>query len=157
MALSGLIRPPQLQHSETDAGTQRTATWLELFFDLAFVLVVAELANGLRNDLTPHGAWCSPGCSPACGGHGRAHHDPNCCREVPDLEQATAAAGLPGWSCNLRSRSKVAMARWASRGQSGHSPSRNATGQDALSRRPRRREQHEPTWLVPAGHMRFDS
>lgn len=56
MAWSGLIHPPQLQHSETDAGTQRTATWLELFFDLAFVLVVAELAVGLRNDLTPHGA-----------------------------------------------------------------------------------------------------
>jgi low temperature requirement protein LtrA len=61
MALSGLIRPPQLQHSETDAGTQRTATWLELFFDLAFVLVVAELANGLRNDLTPHGAMVFAG------------------------------------------------------------------------------------------------
>jgi low temperature requirement protein LtrA len=61
MALSGLIRPPQLQHSETDAGTQRTATWLELFFDLAFVLVVAELASGLRNDLTPHGAMVFAG------------------------------------------------------------------------------------------------
>ena len=54
MAWLGLIRPPQLQHSDTDAGTQRTATWLELFFDLAFLLVV-ELAVGLRNDLTPHG------------------------------------------------------------------------------------------------------
>ena len=61
MAWSGLIRPPQLQHSDTDAGTQRTATWLELFFDLAFVLVVAELANGLRNDLTPHGAMVFAG------------------------------------------------------------------------------------------------
>ena len=53
MAWSGLIRPPQLQHSDTDAGTQRTATWLELFFDLAFLLVVAELAVGFRNDLDP--------------------------------------------------------------------------------------------------------
>ena len=61
MAWSGLIHPPQLQHSETDAGTQRTATWLELFFDLAFVLVVAELASGLRNDLTPHGAMVFAG------------------------------------------------------------------------------------------------
>jgi low temperature requirement protein LtrA len=52
---SDLIRPPRLQHSETDAGKQRTATWLELFFDLAFVLVVGELAAGLRNDLTLHG------------------------------------------------------------------------------------------------------
>jgi low temperature requirement protein LtrA len=55
VAWSGLIRPPQLQHSDTDAGTQRTASWLELFFDLAFVLVVGELAVGLRNDLTLHG------------------------------------------------------------------------------------------------------
>jgi hypothetical protein len=50
MTWSDLIRPPRLQHSETDAGKQRTATWLELFFDLAFVLVVGELAVGLRNE-----------------------------------------------------------------------------------------------------------
>jgi low temperature requirement protein LtrA len=49
---SGLIRPPQLQHTDTDSGNERTATWLELFFDLAFVLVVAELAVGLRDDRT---------------------------------------------------------------------------------------------------------
>ena len=55
MAWSDLIRPPRLQHSETDAGKQRTATWLELFFDLAFVLVVGELAVGLRDDPTLHG------------------------------------------------------------------------------------------------------
>jgi low temperature requirement protein LtrA len=55
MTWSDLIRPPRLQHSETDAGKQRTATWLELFFDLAFVLVVGELAVGLRNDLSLHG------------------------------------------------------------------------------------------------------
>ena len=55
MTWSELIRPPQLQHSEADAGKQRTATWLELFFDLAFVLVVGELAVGLHNDLTLHG------------------------------------------------------------------------------------------------------
>jgi low temperature requirement protein LtrA len=52
---SGLIRPPQLQHTDTDSGDERTATWLELFFDLAFVLVVAELAVGLRDDRTLHG------------------------------------------------------------------------------------------------------
>jgi low temperature requirement protein LtrA len=55
MPWSDLIRPPRLQHSETDAGKQRTATWLELFFDLAFVLVVGELAAGLGNDLTLRG------------------------------------------------------------------------------------------------------
>src|SRR4029450_11752379 len=52
---SGLIRPPQLQDTDTDSGDERTATWLELFFDLAFVLVVAELAVGLRDDRTLHG------------------------------------------------------------------------------------------------------
>ena len=43
---SDLVRPPRLQDSETDAGQQRTATWLELFFDLAFVVVVGELTAG---------------------------------------------------------------------------------------------------------------
>lgn len=47
---SGLLRPPTLQTEET-----RTATRLELFFDLAFVLVVAELASGLRKDPSWHG------------------------------------------------------------------------------------------------------
>jgi low temperature requirement protein LtrA len=56
MTWSDLIRPPRLQHSESDEARQRTATWLELFFDLAFVLVVGELAVGLRDDLTLHGA-----------------------------------------------------------------------------------------------------
>ena len=55
MTWSDLIRPPRLQHSQNDADKQRTATWLELFFDLAFVLVVAELAAGLRNDLSLQG------------------------------------------------------------------------------------------------------
>jgi low temperature requirement protein LtrA len=55
MTWSDLVRPPRLQHSQTDAGKQRTATWLELFFDLAFVLVVGELGVGLGNDLTLHG------------------------------------------------------------------------------------------------------
>ncbi len=46
----GLVRPPSLQTDES-----RTASRLELFFDLAFVLVVAELASGLRRDATVHG------------------------------------------------------------------------------------------------------
>ena len=47
----GLVRPPSLQTDST-----RTASRLELFFDLAFVLVVAELATGLRDDSSVHGA-----------------------------------------------------------------------------------------------------
>ena len=46
-ALRGAVRPPELTTDE-----ERTASRLELFFDLAFVLVVAELAISLREDLT---------------------------------------------------------------------------------------------------------
>jgi low temperature requirement protein LtrA len=49
-ALRGLSRPPELQTDE-----ERSASKLELFFDLAFVLVVAELAIDLREDVTLHG------------------------------------------------------------------------------------------------------
>ena len=45
----GIVRPPTLQ---TDG--PRTASRLELFFDLAFVLVIAELASGLRAEPTVH-------------------------------------------------------------------------------------------------------
>ena len=46
----GLVRAPELR---TDDG--RSASRLELFFDLAFVLVVAEMASDLRADVTWHG------------------------------------------------------------------------------------------------------
>ena len=49
-ALRGLVRPPDLQTDE-----ERSASRLELFFDLAFVLVVAELAIALRDDVTVGG------------------------------------------------------------------------------------------------------
>lgn len=49
-ALRGLVRPPELNTDES-----RSASRLELFFDLAFVLVVAELAIALRADVTVHG------------------------------------------------------------------------------------------------------
>jgi low temperature requirement protein LtrA len=44
------VRPPQLRTDDN-----RSASRLELFFDLAFVLVVAELAIALREDVTLHG------------------------------------------------------------------------------------------------------
>ncbi len=44
------VRPPQLRTDD-----HRSASRLELFFDLAFVLVVAELAIALREDVTWHG------------------------------------------------------------------------------------------------------
>jgi low temperature requirement protein LtrA len=46
----GAVRPPRL-----NTGEERSASRLELFFDLAFVLVVAELAIQLREDVTLHG------------------------------------------------------------------------------------------------------
>src|SRR3954465_8447266 len=49
-ALRGLVRPPDLTTDE-----ERTASRLELFFDLAFVLVIAELAIALREEVTLHG------------------------------------------------------------------------------------------------------
>lgn len=50
LARGNPVRPPTLR-----TGEDRTASRLELFFDLAFVLVVAQLAGGLRADLTIHG------------------------------------------------------------------------------------------------------
>jgi low temperature requirement protein LtrA len=47
-----LIMPPRLRVEEEDRG----ATRLELFFDLAYVLVVAELAATFAKDLGWHGA-----------------------------------------------------------------------------------------------------
>jgi low temperature requirement protein LtrA len=50
-ALGGVVRPPEL----TTDDDERTASRLELFFDLAFVLVISELAIALREDVTLHG------------------------------------------------------------------------------------------------------
>ncbi|MGY1623894.1 low temperature requirement protein A [Geodermatophilus sp. SYSU D00965] len=48
-ALSG---PGGVRRPELRTGDERSASRLELFFDLAFVLVVAELATALREDVT---------------------------------------------------------------------------------------------------------
>jgi len=50
-ARAPLIEPPRLRTAE-----DRTASRLELFFDLAYVLVVAELTGAFAGDLTWHGA-----------------------------------------------------------------------------------------------------
>jgi low temperature requirement protein LtrA len=42
--------PPRLRTLEGDDGDERHATWLELFFDLVFVVAVAQLADGLAED-----------------------------------------------------------------------------------------------------------
>lgn len=46
------VHPPSLR---TRNDTDRHATWLELFFDLVFVVAVAELAHALANHLTVQG------------------------------------------------------------------------------------------------------
>lgn len=47
-----LVRPPRLH-----LGRDGTVNRLELFFDLAYVLVVMELAKGFYEDLSWHGLW----------------------------------------------------------------------------------------------------
>jgi low temperature requirement protein LtrA len=46
------LRPPQLRTLEADQG-ERHATWLELFFDLVFVICIAELVHTLEDYRTP--------------------------------------------------------------------------------------------------------
>ena len=47
--------PPRLRTVEDDDGDERHATWLELFFDLVFVVAIAQLADGLAEDPSVHG------------------------------------------------------------------------------------------------------
>jgi low temperature requirement protein LtrA len=42
--------PPRLRVLEDEEGEERHATWLELFFDLVFVVAIAQLADGLAED-----------------------------------------------------------------------------------------------------------
>ncbi|MBD2195145.1 MULTISPECIES: low temperature requirement protein A [Calothrix] len=46
-----LWQPPRLRIGE-DTGEERRATWLELFYDLIFVVAIAELAHNLSKDVT---------------------------------------------------------------------------------------------------------
>ncbi|MFC1575241.1 low temperature requirement protein A [Gemmatimonadota bacterium] len=45
---------PSLRTDEEDE-RHRAVTWLELFFDLVFVVVIARLAHNLAGELSPHG------------------------------------------------------------------------------------------------------
>ena len=49
-----LLAPPRIRALE-DTDDSRHATWLELFFDLVFVVAVAQLAFAVSHDLTLHG------------------------------------------------------------------------------------------------------
>ena len=48
-------RRPRLHQFEAYGEEERRATWLELFFDLVYVVAVAELAHLLHDDPTPGG------------------------------------------------------------------------------------------------------
>jgi low temperature requirement protein LtrA len=47
--------PPRLRTTQEDAEDERHATWLELFFDLVFVVAIAQLADGLAEDPSVRG------------------------------------------------------------------------------------------------------
>ena len=49
-----LWQRPRLRTDE-EQGLERKATWLELFYDLVFVVVIAELAHTLSKDINPVG------------------------------------------------------------------------------------------------------
>ncbi|NET43391.1 low temperature requirement protein A [Okeania sp. SIO2B3] len=44
-----IFQPPKLRREELEEG-ERRATWLELFFDLVFVVAIAQLAHDLHED-----------------------------------------------------------------------------------------------------------
>ncbi len=54
MAAGPLLRAPRLR-SDAGEGEERSASWLELFFDLVFVIAVTQLGVVLAGDLTPGG------------------------------------------------------------------------------------------------------
>jgi low temperature requirement protein LtrA len=49
-----MFRPPRLRVSE-GGEEERHATWMELFYDLLFAAVVAQLSLQLSHDLAPFG------------------------------------------------------------------------------------------------------
>jgi len=55
--------PPRLEEGEE---LDRHATWLELFFDLVFVVAVAELVHDLSGEVTALRCSPSSACSSRC-------------------------------------------------------------------------------------------
>ena len=49
------IRPPQLRIYDAENGQPRHATWLELFYDLVFVVAVSQLAHKLSSNVSWRG------------------------------------------------------------------------------------------------------
>lgn len=57
---ASIFRPPRLRTATTDT-EHRQATWLELFYDLVFVVAVAALGHRLLDDHTWSGVWAFVG------------------------------------------------------------------------------------------------
>ncbi len=49
-----LWKPPELRVSESSE-EERHATWLELFYDLVFVVAISQLAHNLNEDVSLSG------------------------------------------------------------------------------------------------------
>ena len=49
-----IFQPPRLRREECEDG-ERSATWLELFFDLIFVVAIAQLAHNFHEDFSVRG------------------------------------------------------------------------------------------------------
>jgi low temperature requirement protein LtrA len=52
--MASFIEPPRLRIGE-DSKEERRATWLELFYDLVFVVAVSQLAHNLKEDVSLSG------------------------------------------------------------------------------------------------------
>ncbi|MER3589952.1 MAG: low temperature requirement protein A, partial [Mastigocladus sp. ERB_26_1] len=49
--MTNFLQPPRLRIGE-DSEEERHATWLELFYDLVFVVAVSQLAHNLKENVS---------------------------------------------------------------------------------------------------------
>ncbi|WP_427159947.1 low temperature requirement protein A [Aliinostoc sp. HNIBRCY26] len=54
--MANFLHTPRLRIGE-DNEEERRATWLELFYDLVFVVAVSQLAHNLKSHISPSGLW----------------------------------------------------------------------------------------------------
>jgi len=54
--MANFLQPPRLRIGE-DSEEERRATWLELFYDLVFVVAVSQLAHNLNEDISLSGLF----------------------------------------------------------------------------------------------------
>ncbi|AFY44287.1 low temperature requirement protein A [Nostoc sp. PCC 7107] len=53
--MTNFLQPPRLRIGEEDSAEERRATWLELFYDLVFVVAVSQVAHNLKEDISLSG------------------------------------------------------------------------------------------------------